>query len=151
MATTLITRPFRASWLQFMYVLPFDDPHFLLPNVCVPPGNRVFDRCSFQPLDWRQARSPENHRAWRCHHDRWRYSPSDVVQLCTNGSRANCHRFGKWPQRGWCLPDVCPYPIHYITQTSTVPSYHAECSPAARRGSLIMIEGSLITFGIMVS
>ncbi|EIW82414.1 general substrate transporter [Coniophora puteana RWD-64-598 SS2] len=35
--------------------------------------------------------------------------------------------------------------------TSTVPSYHAECSPAARRGSLIMIEGSLITFGIMVS
>ncbi|KAH7887856.1 general substrate transporter [Phlebopus sp. FC_14] len=35
--------------------------------------------------------------------------------------------------------------------TSTVPSYHAECSPAARRGSLIMIEGSLISFGIMVS
>ncbi|KAH9943310.1 general substrate transporter [Epithele typhae] len=33
--------------------------------------------------------------------------------------------------------------------TSTVPSYHAECSPAASRGSLIMIEGSLITFGIM--
>jgi MFS family permease len=36
-------------------------------------------------------------------------------------------------------------------QTSTVPAYHAECSPAAHRGSLIMIEGSLITFGIMVS
>ncbi|KAF7433183.1 hypothetical protein PC9H_005132 [Pleurotus ostreatus] len=35
--------------------------------------------------------------------------------------------------------------------TSTVPSYHAETSPAARRGSLIMIEGSLITFGIMLS
>ncbi|TBU33201.1 general substrate transporter [Dichomitus squalens] len=35
--------------------------------------------------------------------------------------------------------------------TSTVPSYHAECSPAARRGSLIMIEGSLITLGIMIS
>ncbi|KAH9939894.1 general substrate transporter [Amylocystis lapponica] len=35
--------------------------------------------------------------------------------------------------------------------TSTVPSYHAECSPAARRGSFIMIEGSLITFGIMIS
>ncbi|KAF8812325.1 general substrate transporter [Phlegmacium glaucopus] len=35
--------------------------------------------------------------------------------------------------------------------TSTVPSYHAECSPATRRGSLIMIEGSLITFGITVS
>ncbi|TFK43653.1 general substrate transporter [Crucibulum laeve] len=35
--------------------------------------------------------------------------------------------------------------------TSTVPSYHAECSPATRRGSLIMIEGSLITFGIMIS
>ncbi|EKM80392.1 hypothetical protein AGABI1DRAFT_128066 [Agaricus bisporus var. burnettii JB137-S8] len=33
--------------------------------------------------------------------------------------------------------------------TSTVPSYHAECSPAAKRGALIMIEGSLITFGIM--
>ncbi|KAH7920813.1 general substrate transporter [Leucogyrophana mollusca] len=35
--------------------------------------------------------------------------------------------------------------------TSTVPSYHAECSPAAKRGSLIMLEGSLITFGIMIS
>lgn len=35
--------------------------------------------------------------------------------------------------------------------TSTVPAYHAECSPAAHRGSLIMIEGSLITFGIMIS
>ncbi|KAI9000876.1 general substrate transporter [Trametes punicea] len=39
----------------------------------------------------------------------------------------------------------------YAQMTSTVPSYHAECSPAARRGSLIMIEGSLITFGIMIS
>ncbi|KAI0796543.1 general substrate transporter [Abortiporus biennis] len=35
--------------------------------------------------------------------------------------------------------------------TSTVPSYHAECSPASMRGSFIMIEGSLITFGIMIS
>ncbi|KAI0069118.1 general substrate transporter [Artomyces pyxidatus] len=35
--------------------------------------------------------------------------------------------------------------------TSTVPSYHAECSSAAKRGSLIMVEGSLITFGIMIS
>ncbi|KAF8434584.1 general substrate transporter [Boletus edulis BED1] len=35
--------------------------------------------------------------------------------------------------------------------TSTVPTYHAECSPAAKRGSLVMIEGSLITFGIMIS
>ncbi|THH13273.1 hypothetical protein EW146_g6921 [Bondarzewia mesenterica] len=35
--------------------------------------------------------------------------------------------------------------------TSTVPAYHAECSSAAKRGSYIMIEGSLITFGIMIS
>ncbi|EMD40622.1 hypothetical protein CERSUDRAFT_44561 [Gelatoporia subvermispora B] len=35
--------------------------------------------------------------------------------------------------------------------TSTVPAYHAECSSAAKRGSFIMIEGSLITFGIMIS
>jgi len=35
--------------------------------------------------------------------------------------------------------------------TSTVPSYHAECSPASSRGSFIMVEGSLITFGIMIS
>lgn len=35
--------------------------------------------------------------------------------------------------------------------TSTVPAYHAECSPASKRGALIMIEGSLITFGIMIS
>ncbi|EGO21402.1 hypothetical protein SERLADRAFT_373197 [Serpula lacrymans var. lacrymans S7.9] len=31
--------------------------------------------------------------------------------------------------------------------SSTVPTYHAECSPAAKRGRMIMIEGSLITFG----
>ncbi|THG95507.1 hypothetical protein EW026_g6162 [Hermanssonia centrifuga] len=35
--------------------------------------------------------------------------------------------------------------------TSTVPSYHAECSPASKRGSFIMLEGSLIPFGIMIS
>ncbi|KAK0468428.1 general substrate transporter [Desarmillaria tabescens] len=35
--------------------------------------------------------------------------------------------------------------------TSTVPAYHAECSPAAKRGSLIMIEGALIAFGILIS
>ncbi|OCB89042.1 general substrate transporter [Sanghuangporus baumii] len=35
--------------------------------------------------------------------------------------------------------------------TSTVPSYHCECSPATKRGSNIMIEGSLITLGIMIS
>jgi len=35
--------------------------------------------------------------------------------------------------------------------TSTVPSYHAELSPAAKRGALILIEGSLITFGVMIS
>lgn len=35
--------------------------------------------------------------------------------------------------------------------TSTVPAYHAECSPAHTRGSYIMLEGSLITFGIMIS
>ncbi|KAI0787081.1 general substrate transporter [Irpex lacteus] len=32
--------------------------------------------------------------------------------------------------------------------TSTVPSYHAECSPASSRGSFIMLEGSLITLWI---
>ncbi|CAE6456938.1 unnamed protein product [Rhizoctonia solani] len=35
--------------------------------------------------------------------------------------------------------------------TSTVPAYHAECAAPDKRGYLIMIEGSLITFGIMVS
>lgn len=35
--------------------------------------------------------------------------------------------------------------------TSTVPSYHAELSSAAKRGALILIEGSLITFGVMIS
>ncbi|CAE6442431.1 unnamed protein product [Rhizoctonia solani] len=35
--------------------------------------------------------------------------------------------------------------------TSTVPAYHAECASPEKRGYLIMIEGSLITFGIMVS
>ncbi|KAL5501119.1 hypothetical protein ACEPAH_9506 [Sanghuangporus vaninii] len=35
--------------------------------------------------------------------------------------------------------------------TSTVPSWHAELSSAERRGALIMLEGSLITFGIMIS
>ncbi|KZV69866.1 general substrate transporter [Peniophora sp. CONT] len=35
--------------------------------------------------------------------------------------------------------------------TSTVPAYHAECSSADKRGSYIMLEGTLIAFGIMVS
>lgn len=35
--------------------------------------------------------------------------------------------------------------------TSTVPAYHAECSPAANRGRLLITEGVLIAFGIMTS
>ncbi|CAE7204472.1 unnamed protein product [Rhizoctonia solani] len=35
--------------------------------------------------------------------------------------------------------------------TSTVPAYHAECASPEKRGYLIMMEGSLITFGIMIS
>ncbi|KIJ70213.1 hypothetical protein HYDPIDRAFT_23342 [Hydnomerulius pinastri MD-312] len=35
--------------------------------------------------------------------------------------------------------------------TSTVPSYHAECSPAKSRGAMIMLEGTLLTFGVTIS
>lgn len=35
--------------------------------------------------------------------------------------------------------------------TSTVPAYQSECAKPARRGQLVLFEGSLITFGIMVS
>ncbi|KAH0839346.1 general substrate transporter [Lanmaoa asiatica] len=35
--------------------------------------------------------------------------------------------------------------------TSTVPTYHAEMSPAAKRGRLIMIEGTMIVFGVTVA
>ncbi|WFD06814.1 hypothetical protein MVES1_002168 [Malassezia vespertilionis] len=35
--------------------------------------------------------------------------------------------------------------------TSTIPVWQSEVSPPHRRGMLIMIEGSLITFGIMIS
>ena len=35
--------------------------------------------------------------------------------------------------------------------TSTVPTWQSECSKAHRRGQLVMIEGALITCGIMIS
>ncbi|WRT63908.1 uncharacterized protein IL334_000834 [Kwoniella shivajii] len=35
--------------------------------------------------------------------------------------------------------------------TSTVPAYQSECAKAHHRGQLVLIEGSLITFGIMMS
>lgn len=35
--------------------------------------------------------------------------------------------------------------------TATIPVWQSECSPPHRRGMLIMIEGSLISFGIMIS
>ena len=35
--------------------------------------------------------------------------------------------------------------------TSTVPTWQSECSKAHRRGQLVMVEGSLITLGIMIS
>lgn len=35
--------------------------------------------------------------------------------------------------------------------TSTVPAYQSECAKPHRRGQLVLFEGSLITFGIMVS
>lgn len=30
--------------------------------------------------------------------------------------------------------------------TSTVPAYQSECAPPSRRGQLVLVEGSLITF-----
>ncbi|KIJ58852.1 hypothetical protein HYDPIDRAFT_33764 [Hydnomerulius pinastri MD-312] len=35
--------------------------------------------------------------------------------------------------------------------TSTVPTYHAEMSPAAKRGRMIMIEGTLIVLGVTIA
>ncbi|OXB33636.1 hypothetical protein LQV05_001629 [Cryptococcus neoformans] len=35
--------------------------------------------------------------------------------------------------------------------TSTVPAYQSECSKPHRRGQLVLVEGSLIAFGIMIS
>lgn len=35
--------------------------------------------------------------------------------------------------------------------TSTVPTWQSECSRAHRRGMLVMIEGALITCGIMIA
>lgn len=35
--------------------------------------------------------------------------------------------------------------------TATIPTWQSECSPAHLRGKLIMIEGALITGGIMLS
>lgn len=35
--------------------------------------------------------------------------------------------------------------------TSTVPAYQSECAKPHRRGQLVLFEGSLITFGIMIS
>ncbi|KAK4689328.1 vacuolar iron transporter family protein, partial [Tremellales sp. Uapishka_1] len=35
--------------------------------------------------------------------------------------------------------------------TSTVPAYQSECAEPHRRGQLVLVEGSLITFGVMTS
>lgn len=35
--------------------------------------------------------------------------------------------------------------------TSTVPTWQSECSRSHRRGQLVMIEGALITGGIMIA
>lgn len=34
--------------------------------------------------------------------------------------------------------------------TSTVPTWQSETSKAHRRGQMVMIEGSLIVFGVMI-
>lgn len=60
--------------------------------------------------------------------------------------------FGNGLNVGRLLVSPLAFDAHIISiQTSTVPAYHAECSAAEHRGAYIMIEGSLITFGIMVS
>ncbi|KAK6455917.1 putative sugar transporter [Scheffersomyces xylosifermentans] len=58
---------------------------------------------------------------------------------------------------------ACAYTIAHLTVariftglgtgfiTSTVPVYQSECSPAKKRGQLIMMEGSLIALGIAIS
>ncbi|KAG1727019.1 general substrate transporter [Suillus lakei] len=43
------------------------------------------------------------------------------------------------------------YSYAQLVVATDIPSYHAELSSAAKRGALILIEGSLITFGVMIS
>lgn len=87
------------------------------------------------------------------YYDRWRHPPNDQLRLCTVSSRPNRDRHRKWPKCQYpFVANPFPFLIFAIMeQTSTVPSYHAELSSAAKRGALILIEGSLITFGVMVS
>jgi len=35
--------------------------------------------------------------------------------------------------------------------TSTIPAYQSECAPPEKRGQLVLVSGSLITFGIMIA
>ncbi|CAE6529504.1 unnamed protein product [Rhizoctonia solani] len=67
---------------------------------------------------------------------RWYYNDhrgnltGNKLRLCTDASSPGNNWLGKWAE---------------------LPAYHAECAAPDKRGYLIMIEGSLITFGIMVS
>ncbi|CAE6435206.1 unnamed protein product [Rhizoctonia solani] len=83
-------------------------------------------------MDRRKARK-KTHYCTRWHYnDNWGNSPDGKFRLCTNATRVITG-------------------LGNGLNTSTVPAYHAECASPEKRGYLIMIEGSLITFGIMVS
>ncbi|KAG8716410.1 hypothetical protein FRC11_013393 [Ceratobasidium sp. 423] len=65
-----------------------------------------------------------------CYNDYWGNPTDNKLRLCTDASSTRDNWFGEWTE---------------------LPAYHAECAAPDKRGYLIMIEGSLITFGIMVS
>ncbi len=123
-------------------------------NPCSPPGNRLLGRCLVESMGRRLARTEKDNRFGRYHYDHRGDTPSSFIRLRSDGCRTNHHRPRKRSQcesvRRASRRAISKPPLALL-QTSTVPSYHAECSPAAHRGSLIMIEGSLITFGIMIS
>lgn len=74
-----------------------------------------------------------------------RYSADCFCRLCND---ACC------PRRDWCWQWMCALAVFkrslltpHSVLTSTVPAYQSECAPPHQRGMLVLVEGSLITFG----
>ncbi|CAE6413359.1 unnamed protein product [Rhizoctonia solani] len=81
-------------------------------------------------MDRREAGKKAYNRIRWYYYDYWGDLTGNQLRVCTDASSTRDNWLGQWAE---------------------FPAYHAECAAPEKRGYLIMIEGSLITFGIMVS
>lgn len=108
-------------------------------------------RCDRYHLAGKHAWQEEDNIYWKLHNDSRRCYTMFFLQPRPAHRIAIAHGVRQWNGKLCTLTTETVPQLTADQNTSTVPTWQAETSKSHRRGQMVMIEGSLIVFGVMIS